>query len=42
VQSGGIVAGHTASYYYTGLGNVVAFGTALPFGLTDRQQNAWL
>ena len=41
-QSGAIQAGHTASYYYLGLSNVNAFGTALPFGLTDRQQNAWL
>ncbi len=42
VQSGGAQAGHTASYYYTGLSPVTAFGTALPFGLNDRQQNAWL
>lgn len=42
VQSGGVQSGHTASYYYTGLSPVTAFGTALPFGLTYRQQNAWL
>ncbi len=42
VQNGAVPAGHTASYYYRGLGEVVAFGTALPFGFTDRQQNAWL
>lgn len=42
VQSGGINIGHTASYYYVGLSPVTAFGTALPFGLTDRQQNGWL
>lgn len=42
VQSGAIDAGHTASYYYVGLAQVTAFGTALPFGLTYRQQNAWL
>ncbi len=42
VQSGAIDAGHTASYYYRGLGEVVAFGTAVPFGLTARQQNGWL
>lgn len=42
VQSGAIDAGHTASYYYRGLGEVVAFGTAMPFGLTARQQNGWL
>ncbi len=42
VQSGAVPAGHTASYYYVGLDPVVAFGTALPFGLTARQQNSWL
>jgi TRAP-type mannitol/chloroaromatic compound transport system substrate-binding protein len=41
-QSGAIDAGHTASYYYVGLAQVTAFGTALPFGLTSRQQNGWL
>ncbi len=34
--------GHTASYYYVGLSPVQQFGTAVPFGLTQRQQNAWL
>ncbi|CAN5821657.1 TRAP transporter substrate-binding protein [soil metagenome] len=42
VQSGGVAMGHTASYYYVGKTPVMAFGTALPFGLNDRQQNAWL
>ncbi len=42
VQANSVSAGHTASYYYRGLAEVVAFGTALPFGLTARQQNAWL
>lgn len=42
VEQGSIPAGHTASYYYTGKSPATAFGTALPFGLTDRQQNAWL
>jgi len=42
VESGAIKAGHTASYYYIGLNASTAFGTALPFGLTSRQQNAWL
>lgn len=42
VEEGGVPMGHTASYYYTGRTPVMAFGTALPFGLTDRQQNAWL
>jgi TRAP-type mannitol/chloroaromatic compound transport system substrate-binding protein len=42
LQSGAVPAGHTASYYYLGKSNVFAFGTALPFGLTCRQQYAWL
>ena len=42
VQSGAVTAGHTASYYYVGLDPIVAFGTAVPFGMTARQQNAWL
>jgi TRAP-type mannitol/chloroaromatic compound transport system substrate-binding protein len=42
VRDGGVEAGHTASYYYTGINPATQFGTAVPFGLTSRQQNAWL
>ena len=42
VRDGGAQVGHTASYYYVGLSPVQQFGTAVPFGLTQRQQNAWL
>lgn len=42
VQDGTVPIGHTASYYYVDKSPVTAFGTALPFGLTARQQNAWL
>lgn len=42
VQNGAVNAGHTASYYYIGLDEITAFGTAIPFGFTARQQNAWL
>jgi TRAP-type mannitol/chloroaromatic compound transport system substrate-binding protein len=42
VRDGGAQAGHTASYYYTSLNDIQQFGTAVPFGLTQRQQNAWL
>jgi len=42
VRDLGVQAGHTASYYYVGLNEVQQFGTAVPFGLTQRQQNAWL
>jgi TRAP-type mannitol/chloroaromatic compound transport system substrate-binding protein len=33
--------GHTASYYYFGKDPSFTFGTALPFGLNTRQQEAW-
>lgn len=42
VETDTIDAGHTASYYYVGLDPTTAFGTALPFGLNYREQNAWL
>ena len=42
VSEGAFPIGHTASYYYVGKSNSTAFGTALPFGLTAQQQNAWL
>lgn len=42
VSSGAVPCGHTASYYYVGKSPATAFGTALPFGLTAQQQNAWL
>ena len=41
VEQGAVPIGHTASYYYVGKSPVTAFGTALPFGLTSRQQNGW-
>jgi len=42
VSQGAVQAGHTASYYYIGKSPALAFGSALPFGLTAQQQNAWL
>ncbi len=41
VQQGTVQCGHTASYYYVGKNSALAFGTAVPFGLTAQQQNAW-
>lgn len=41
VQAGTVQCGHSASYYYIGKSKALAFGTAVPFGLTARQQNAW-
>jgi len=42
VQKGACEVGQTASYYYTGKASVLAFETCVPFGLTARQQTAWL
>lgn len=42
VQQGTVQAGHTASYYYVGKNPALAFDSAVPFGLTARQQTAWL
>jgi TRAP-type mannitol/chloroaromatic compound transport system substrate-binding protein len=42
VQQGTVECGHSASYYYVGKNMAFAFDTALPFGLTARQQNAWM
>ncbi|MEW9900699.1 TRAP transporter substrate-binding protein [Chitinivorax sp. PXF-14] len=42
VQQGTVECGHSASYYYVGKNKAFAFDTSLPFGLTARQQNAWM
>ena len=42
VRDGIAEIGHSASYYYTDTNPVQQFGTSVPFGLTQRQQNAWL
>lgn len=42
VQNGTVECGQTAGYYYIGKNPALAFDTALPFGLTCRQQNAWM
>lgn len=42
VQNATVECGHTAPYYYSGKDFSFALGTALPFGLTARQQNAWM
>lgn len=41
-QKGSVEMGHTASYYYIGKNPALAFDTTVPFGMTTRQQNAWL
>ena len=42
VQNGTVECGHSASYYYVGKDMTFAFDCAVPFGLTARQQNAWM
>lgn len=42
VQQGTVEMGHTASYYYIGKQQALAFGTTLPFGMMTRMQNAWM
>jgi TRAP-type mannitol/chloroaromatic compound transport system substrate-binding protein len=41
VTAGTVEMCHTASYYYWGKDPTFAFGTAVPFGLNCRMQNAW-
>ncbi|MBL8708015.1 MAG: TRAP transporter substrate-binding protein [Rhodospirillaceae bacterium] len=42
VSKGTVELCHTASYYYWGKDPTFAFGTAVPFGLNSRMQNAWM
>jgi TRAP-type mannitol/chloroaromatic compound transport system substrate-binding protein len=42
VTNGQVEMAHTASYYYWGKDPAFAFGTAVPFGLNQRMQNAWM
>jgi TRAP-type mannitol/chloroaromatic compound transport system substrate-binding protein len=40
-SNGTVEIAHTASYYFVGKDPTFAFGTAVPFGLNSRMQNAW-
>lgn len=42
VQKGAVQLGQTCGYYYTGKSAALALETCVPFGLTARQQTAWL
>lgn len=42
VSQGTFPVGYTSSFYYFSKSPVMGFGTAMPFGLTAQQQNAWL
>jgi TRAP-type mannitol/chloroaromatic compound transport system substrate-binding protein len=41
-QQGTVQVGQSASYYYIGKNPSLAFETCVPFGMTARQQAAWL
>ncbi len=42
VQQGTVEAGQSASYYFIGKNPALAFDSCVPFGLSARQQGAWL
>lgn len=42
VQTGSVELGHTASYYFVGKNRAFGFETTVPFGMNQRQQNAWM
>jgi TRAP-type mannitol/chloroaromatic compound transport system substrate-binding protein len=42
VQNATVQCCHTAPYYFYGKDPTFAFGCAMPFGMNDRQQNAWM
>jgi TRAP-type mannitol/chloroaromatic compound transport system substrate-binding protein len=42
VKNKTVQIGHTSSYYYFGQDATFAFDTAVPFGMTSRQHNAWM
>jgi TRAP-type mannitol/chloroaromatic compound transport system substrate-binding protein len=42
VQNATVQCCHTAPYYFFGKDATFAFGCAIPFGMNNRQQNAWM
>jgi TRAP-type mannitol/chloroaromatic compound transport system substrate-binding protein len=42
VQANSVECSHTASYYFVGKNKTFGFDTTLPFGMNQRQQNAWM
>jgi TRAP-type mannitol/chloroaromatic compound transport system substrate-binding protein len=41
-QNGTVECCHTCSYYYVGKDKTFGFGTSVPFGMNNRQMNAWI
>lgn len=42
VQKGTLQMAHTAGYYFLNVNKALAFDTTLPFGMNQRQHNAWV
>ncbi len=42
MQNATVQCCHTAPYYFFGKDPTFAFGCAIPFGMNERQQNAWM
>jgi len=42
IQQNTVECAHTASYYFVGKNKTFAFDTTIPFGMNQRQQNAWI
>ena len=42
VQTGTVECAHTAGYYFLNVNKALAFDTTLPFGMNQRQHNAWV
>ena len=42
IQTGAVIAGHTASYYYVGVDPITQISTAVPFGMNARQHQSWM
>ena len=42
VQGNSVECAHSASYYFVGKNKAFGFDTTLPFGMNQRQQNAWM
>ena len=42
IQNGSVECGYTPSFFYVGKDPTFGFDTSMPFGLTSRQQTAWV
>jgi len=42
VQTGAVLSGHTASYYYVGIDPITQLSTCVPFGMNARGHISWM